>query len=113
MAAARFWEEIGMAVTVTDAAGIIVAMNVASRQAFAREGGEALLGSSVFACHPEPARSQLEEMFARRVAHHYTVSKGGQQKIVHQLPWYRGGEFAGFVELSIPIPDTLPHVDRG
>ena len=24
----------------------------------------------------------------------------------------RDGEFAGFVELSIPIPDELPHFDR-
>lgn len=26
--------------------------------------------------------------------------------------WYVGGAFAGMVEISIPIPDELPHFDR-
>jgi hypothetical protein len=29
------------------------------------------------------------------------------------MPWYRDGVFAGVVELSVPIPDELPHFDRG
>jgi hypothetical protein len=28
------------------------------------------------------------------------------------MPWYQDGEFAGVVEISIPIPDELPHFDR-
>ena len=44
---------------------------------------------------------------------HYTIAKGGQRKIIHQLPWFDGGAFAGFVEISIPIPEALPHFDRG
>ena len=31
----------------------------------------------------------------------------------YQAPnWYQDGKFAGVVELSIPIPDKLPHFDR-
>jgi hypothetical protein len=29
------------------------------------------------------------------------------------LPWFKHGQFAGVVEISIPIPDDLPHFDRG
>lgn len=35
-----------------------------------------------------------------------------KKKIIHQIPWTRNGVFAGFVEISIPIPDDLPHFDR-
>jgi hypothetical protein len=28
------------------------------------------------------------------------------------MPWFEGGTFGGFVEISIPIPDDLPHFDR-
>jgi transcriptional regulator with PAS, ATPase and Fis domain len=109
----RWWDEVAMAVTVTDREGTIVAMNGASAATFAADGGVELVGRNVFACHPEPARSLLQRLFALRSAHHYTISKAGQRKIIHQLPWYRNGEFAGFVELSIPIPDELPHFHRG
>ena len=29
------------------------------------------------------------------------------------MPWFEGGVFAGFVEISVPIPDDLPHFERG
>jgi transcriptional regulator with PAS, ATPase and Fis domain len=104
--------ELPAAVTVTDDSGTILAMNARSLAAFAEEGGAALLGTNVFECHPEPARTKTLELYARQAPNHYTISKGGRRKIIHQLPWYRDGVFAGFVEISIPIPDTLPHFDR-
>ncbi len=106
-------EELPVAVTVTDAAGTITAMNARSRDTFAADGGAALVGQSVFACHPEPARAKTEALFASRQPNHYTISKNGQRKVIHQLPWFKDGVFAGFVEVSIRIPDTLPHFDRG
>jgi transcriptional regulator with PAS, ATPase and Fis domain len=108
-----FWlEEFPVAITVTDAAGTIFAMNAQSRKSFEKEGGEALLGTSVFDCHPEPARAKTLELFRQRAPNHYTIRKGSQKKIIHQIPWYRDGSFAGFVEISVPIPDELPHFDR-
>lgn len=106
-------EELGAAITVADETGRIVAMNRRAAETFAAEGGRALLGSDVFACHPEPARSLLREMYAERRANHYTISKQGQRKIIHQMPVFEGGVFRGFVEISIPIPAELPHFDRG
>jgi transcriptional regulator with PAS, ATPase and Fis domain len=108
-----FWvEELPVAITVTDASGTILAMNARSRASFEDQGGAALLGTSVFACHPEPARSKVLELFEERAANHYTVRKAGRRKVIHQIPWYREGAFAGFVEFSIPIPDELPHFER-
>ncbi len=105
-------EEFPVAVTVTGADGTILAMNARSRTTFEKDGGGALVGRSVFECHPEPARTRTRELYARRLPNHYTVRKNRQRKIIHQIPWYREGAFAGFVEISVPIPDDLPHFDR-
>jgi PAS domain-containing protein len=108
-----FWlDEFPLSIVVTDAAGTILTMNARAREAFADEGGAALIGTSVFACHPEPSRAKAEALYRSRQPNHYTIRKGGRRKIIHQVPWYRGGGFAGFVELSIPIPDELPHFAR-
>lgn len=105
--------ELPVAVTVTDVAGIIIAMNARSEETFASDGGAALVGKSVFDCHPEPARTKTVSLYQHQTPNHYTIRKNGRKKIIHQLPWYRNGKFAGFVEFSIPIPDELPHFDRG
>jgi hypothetical protein len=51
-------------------------------------------------------------MYKSQQANHYTISKKGQKKIIHQIPLFKTGEFQGYVEISIPIPDQLPHFDR-
>ena len=108
-----FWlEDFPVAITVTGADGTILSMNARSRKSFEKEGGGALVGRSVFDCHPEPARTKTVALFEGRMASHYTVRKNGQRKIIHQIPWSRDGAFAGFVEIGIPIPDELPHFDR-
>jgi transcriptional regulator with PAS, ATPase and Fis domain len=105
-------EELPAAVTVTDAQGVIVALNARARETFAADGGAALVGRSVFDCHPEPARSKLEALFAGRSHNHYTIRRDGMKKIIHQMPWYTAGAFAGYVEISIPIPDQMEHFER-
>ncbi len=105
-------EELPAAVTVTDAGGTIVAMNAASCRTFAEDGGAALIGQSIFACHPEPARTKTQALFKDRQPNHYTISKNGRTKMIHQLPWYRDGQFAGFVEISVVVPEVLPHFAR-
>lgn len=105
-------EALPAAVTVTAADGTIIAMNASSRATFASDGGGALVGQSVFDCHPPGAQAKTRALYAEQRANHYTIRKNGQRKIIHQLPWYVNGEFAGMVELSIPIPDELPHFER-
>jgi len=105
-------EEVPAAITVTDAEGTIVAMNARARETFAADGGGALIGTSVLACHPDAAREKVRALLERRQANHYTITKQGRRKIVHQLPWFTDGAFAGLVEIATPIPDEMPHFDR-
>ncbi len=104
--------DAAIAITVTDADGIITEMNPVSIAGYAADGGAALIGSDVLACHPEPARTKLAAMYKTRQPNHYTITKNGQRKIIHQIPLVRQGVFQGSVEISIPIPDSLPHFNR-
>jgi transcriptional regulator with PAS, ATPase and Fis domain len=106
-------QELGASVTVTDEEGRIVEMNAAACATFAGSGGEALVGRDLLDCHPGASREKVARLFEARVPSHYTISKGGARKIIHQLPFWKEGRFAGFVEISIPIPEDLPHFDRG
>jgi hypothetical protein len=105
-------EHLPIAVTVADENGTILELNAASRDVFAADGGAALVGRSVFDCHPEPARTKTLELYENRQANHYTIRKNGRRKVIHQLPWFVDGVFRGFVELSIPVPDEMPEFDR-
>jgi transcriptional regulator with PAS, ATPase and Fis domain len=105
-------DEFPAAITVCDAVGTIVEMNKRAIESFASDGGAALIGRNVLDCHPEPSRSQLVSMLASGQKNVYTIRKNGIRKIIYQSPWYHHGAYAGFVELSLPIPDTMPHFDR-
>jgi transcriptional regulator with PAS, ATPase and Fis domain len=106
-------EQLPVAVTLIDIHGIIREMNARARETFAANGGAALIGTSVYDCHPAHASDQIRAMMQTQQPNHYTISKGGRRKIIHQIPWYDGGQFAGLVEISIPIPETMPHFERG
>ncbi len=108
-----FWEEeLPAAITVADADGIIVSMNALARETFALQGGGALVGKSVFECHPDRAIGKIRRLYEKKVPNHYTIRKNGRKKIIHQIPWFRQGSFAGFVEISVPVPDEIPGFDR-
>ena len=109
----NYWtDQIAVAITVTDADGIITDMNPTSVDVFSADGGATLIGTDVLACHPEPSRTKLAAMYNERTPNHYTIQKNGQRKIIHQLPLFKDGAFHGFVEIAIPIPDHLPHFNR-
>jgi len=105
--------EFPAAVTVCDATGIILEMNARAMETFARDGDADLIGRNVLECHPEPSRSQLAAMLAERTSNAYTIEKNGVRKLIYQSPWFEGGEYRGFVEMSLVIPETMPHHVRG
>ena len=100
------------AITVCDIHGIILEMNDRAIDSFQEDGGEKLIGTSLLNCHPEPARSQLEEMLRTQRQNTYTIEKHGFKKLIFQTPWYDCGQYSGFVEISLPIPFVMPHFIR-
>ncbi|HCV43487.1 MAG TPA: diguanylate cyclase [Bacteroidetes bacterium] len=104
--------EFPAAITVCDAQGIILAMNEKSCTTFEKDGGANLIGTNALACHPEPARAKLSTLLESGSPNVYTIEKAGIKKLVFQSPWYKDGKYAGFVELSLPIPEQMPHFVR-
>ena len=105
-------KEFPAAVTVCDAAGIILEMNDKSAKTFQSDGGYGLIGLNMLDCHPEPARTKTERLLAAQQKNVYTIEKNGVKKMIFQSPWYLDGQYAGFVELSLEIPFELEHFIR-
>jgi hypothetical protein len=100
------------AVTVSGADGTILYMNDKAARTFAGSGGRALVGSGLMDCHKEASRTAIRRMMDEERPNAYTIEKGGLRKMIYQAPWYRDGEVAGLVEISMEIPDALPHFVR-
>ena len=105
-------QEFPASITVCDADGIILEMNNKALETFATEGGIRLLGTNLLECHPEPARSRVAELLKKQQSNVYTIQKNGIRKLIYQSPWFDNGRFAGIVELSLPLPDVIPHFNR-
>jgi hypothetical protein len=105
-------KEFPGAITVCDAAGIILEMNDKAAKSFETSGGYQLIGSQLLDCHPEPARTKFQHLLETRQANIYTIEKNGIHKLIYQSPWYQDGEYRGFVELSLEIPVEMPHFIR-
>jgi transcriptional regulator with PAS, ATPase and Fis domain len=110
---AEVWsKEFPGAITVCDRKGKILFMNDRAVRTFDRDGGEKLIGSNVLDCHPGPARRKLEGLLATGSTNVYTIEKEGVRKLIYQAPWYEKGALKGLVELSLEIPEKMPHRKR-
>jgi len=105
-------KEFPGSITICDKDGILLEMNDAAEKVFEDDGGRKLLGSNVLDCHPEPARTQTEELLTKQINNVYTIEKDGIKKLIYQSPWYKDGKFAGLVEISLEIPFELQHFIR-
>jgi len=104
--------EFPAAITVCDRDGIVIAMNRRACEAFADDGGEKLIGTNLLDCHPEPARSKAAALLQSGERNVYTIQKAGVKKLIYQSPWFLEGKYAGIVEISLPVPESLPHFNR-
>jgi hypothetical protein len=104
--------EFPAAITVCNTEGIILEMNDKACSTFESDGGAALIGTNLLDCHPEPSRTKVAELLRSGASNIYTIEKGGIKKLIYQSPWYNNGHYAGLVELSLPIPDHMPHFNR-
>jgi transcriptional regulator with PAS, ATPase and Fis domain len=100
------------AITVCDTKGNILEMNEKSEIVFKGDGGKELIGKNLLACHPGPALLKLEKLMQNKEINIYTIEKNGKKKLIYQTPWYKNGDYAGFIELSIEIPFEIPHFVR-
>lgn len=105
-------KEFPASATVCDPDGLILAMNDKAAEAYETDGGYSLIGMNMLDCHPEPARTKTAKMLELQEKNIYTTEKNGVKKLIYQSPWYKDGQYAGFVELALEIPFEMPHFVR-
>ncbi|MGV8027017.1 MAG: PAS domain-containing protein [Anaerolineaceae bacterium] len=105
-------EEFPAAITVTDAEGIIIEMNRKAAETFKNSGGKNLIGKNIFDCHPGTAQEKIKQISQDTEPNIYTIKKGGVRKLIYQSPYFEDGRYAGLVELSLEIPEEIPHFNR-
>ncbi len=93
------------AITIADEDYRIVFMNDLAAARYADEGGAALVGSDLLACHDAASQEMIRQMYARHRAGdltpiRYHVDKGdGVYREVLLMPLAEAGEFRGVAEL--------------
>lgn len=105
-------EDIDAAVTVCDKEGKVLYMNQRSRNTFSKDGSS-MVGQNLMPCHSERSKAIIHDMIENNHSHCYTISKIGLRKLIFQTPWRKDGNVEGLVEISIVLPDEMPHYDRG
>ena len=105
-----YFEELPIAITISDTKGNILDMN--QRSADVNSHGQKIIGRNLFDCHPPRAAEILRGLYDQQKKNVYTIEKNGVRKLIYQTPWYDNGEFAGLIEFSMEIPSEMPHYVR-
>jgi len=101
------------AITVCDADFRLLYMNEKSKATFGGPEGAPAIGDSLAGCHKPASLEKMKAILAEGEPNVYTISKGGVRKLIWQAPWTKDGAVAGLVEISLPLPASMPHYDRG
>lgn len=103
---------VPFSITLCDKDGKIIEMNEKSMRTFQKDGGKELIGKSLFDCHSPKDNRKIVDLIENEKSNVYTIEREGKKKFIYQCPWFQEGQIAGLVEISIPIPDTIPHFNR-
>ena len=101
------------AVTVADKEGVVIAMNEKACLTFTGSASDtSLVGSSLYHCHKPESIQKIKHMLATGENNIYTIENNGVKKMIVQQPFLEDGEVAGIVEISIVLPEQMPHYVR-
>ena len=107
------WAEgMACAVTAADKDGVIRYMNRKAQETYKKHGN--LIGKSLYDCHGERAAAIIRQLLAEGGTNAYTIEKNGQHKVIYQTAVTDGdGHVEGIVEISMVVPEEMPHYVRG
>lgn len=103
-------KELNCAVTVCDTDCNIIYMNDKSKATFQK--AESLIGKNLKQCHKSSSWDKIQSLLKDGGTNVYTISKGEVKKMIYQTVWYENGKIGGLVELSMLIPEEMPHFVR-
>ena len=104
-------EETNCAITVSAKDGTLLYMNKKSVEINAKPG-ENLIGKNMLDCHNDRSKAIIAHLIETGGVNAYTITKKGQKKMIYQTAWKKDGEVMGLVEISMVIPEDMPHYNR-
>lgn len=104
-------KELNCSITVCDRDGVIVYMNDRAVRQYEKRGN--LIGKNLFDCHNDRSKAIINGLLESGGTNCYTIEKHGVHKMIFQSAWKENGEVAGLCEISMVIPEELPHYVRG
>lgn len=99
-------------ISVCDKDGKILAMNQKISDYFKDTGGKNLVGSNLFDCHSKQSGEMIKEQMKSQKTIVYTAEEDGQTELVIHAPWFQNGQFAGIVEITVPLEGEIKHLLR-
>lgn len=108
----EIFKNLPFAVTACDIDARIIYMNEKSCATFLKNGVKSLIGNYLFDCHSEKSAAQIRNLLQTGGTNSYTIEKNGLKKLIYQCPWYKDEKIAGLVEISLVIPNEMPHFVR-
>ena len=85
---------------------------MARYQAFADEITMLCKGFLCLVIHIEDYAFLIAKLLETGGTNSYTIQKNGQKKMIYQTAWKEDGVVAGLVEISMVIPEEMPHYIR-
>lgn len=102
-----------VAITITNSKGEFIDMNKTSKQVNLKDITKTVVGQHISHCHNARSNKIIEGMINNKSKNIYTITKNGRKKLIYQSPWFEeDGSFGGLIEISMFLPDELPHYNR-
>lgn len=96
------------AISVCATEGTNIALGRQSTGNFRDNGGKQLIGTSLFAYHPERANAIIRRLQRGHTANTSVVKRKEKHQLVDLGPRYCDGIFAGLTETIIELPTDMP-----
>ncbi len=105
-------EEFPGLISVCDKDGKILVMNQKIVSLFPDRDGKAFIGTNLLDCHGQASGAQVRKLLAEQKMDIYIAEENDCQELVIHAPWYKDGEFAGLVEIAVPVDLPIRHLRR-
>jgi len=105
----EWFDEVPCSAIVCDRKYKVLYMNDKAAKDHADDGGRALIGTDLMACHPPDAQAKLRKVLSSGHPNVYTTEEGRKKKLVYQCQWKKGGRVSGVVQLVIELPRDMPN----
>jgi transcriptional regulator with PAS, ATPase and Fis domain len=100
-------EEFPGMISVCDVDGKILVLNKQIAEYFSSTGGKELIGTNLFDCHGQMSGEEIRNLMKQKMADVYIAEENGGQELVIHSPWFKDGEYAGLVEITLPLEGEI------